>query len=72
MIRLTKILRAGDVRTRRAVRNAHLAICSLPAKLAMHFTRMAAALPTSREVQDGAMYACAFVTVVLLLSGVLS
>jgi hypothetical protein len=35
-------------------------------------TRASAALPSSREVQDGALYAAAFVGVALLASGVLS
>jgi hypothetical protein len=35
-------------------------------------TRASAALPSSREVQDGALYACAFLGVVLFFSGVLS
>lgn len=72
MNHLATIMRTADVRTRRAVRNAHLIVCALPTKAAMQVTRLAAALPSSREVQDGAMYACAFVTVVLLASGVLS
>ena len=72
MNRLATLMRAPDVRTRRAVRNAHLIACALPAKVAMLVTRLAAALPSSREVQDGAMYACAFVGVVVVLSGVLS
>ena len=65
-----QIIRRADIKLRRAVRNVHLAVCALPVKLAMRVTMLANHLPTSREVQDGAMYAAAFAGLVLLASGV--
>jgi hypothetical protein len=54
-------LRRIDVISRRRIRQAVIAWHTLAVRCAMQFTRLACALPSSRQTQDRAMYVVAAV-----------